>query len=155
MKLTSTVSIFPPFGGDPVYVPSANDRRDMLQWGLAALTSTMIAHASQPIVYARGTDSVETRATFGSKLLKLDDGQGGVRMEWTDMDFLIPADGFEFGGTAIEPQRGDVVYLIAGDAVQQFEVVPYGSDPAWRWADPHQSMLRIHAKHIGEEPYSL
>ena len=68
-------------------VPVANTQADLLQWGLAALTVEMTAHASQPIVYARGAQSVDTRATFGSKLLKLDDGQGGLRMEWTDMDF--------------------------------------------------------------------
>ena len=147
---------WPPGWSAPVSrVPAANTQTDLLQWGLAALTVEMTTHASQPIIYARGALSVDTRATFGSKLLKLDDGQGGIRMEWTDMDFLIPAEGFAFDGTPIEPTRGDTVYLLVGDNVQTFEVMPFGGEAPWRWADPHQSMIRVHTKHIGSEPYDL
>ena len=71
------------------------------------------------------------------------------------MDFLIPAADLVIGGESITPQRGDRVFILAGENVQEFEVMPFGSDPAWIWSDPHQSMFRIHAKHIGSEPYSL
>ena len=123
---------------------------NMLKDGLAWLTDQLIEHASEPITYARGYDSVETRATFGRKLLKLDDGQGGFRIEWTDMDFLIRADAaFTFGSGIITPQRGDIVWIAVATGLESFEVFPFGhNEPPWRWSDPHQSMYRIHTKHI-------
>ncbi len=149
-------SYWPPgWTGSVSVIPSVSGRRDLLKIGLATLTAKLSQSASQNIVYMRGTDYVETVATLGSKLLKLDDGEGGVRMQWTDMDFLIPAEGFEFDGEPIVPQRGDRVRLLAGEAIEEFEVMPFGGDAPWRWSDPHQSMFRVHTKHIGDEPYSL
>lgn len=145
---------FPRFniGGSTPATPAGSN---ILGQGLAWLTDQLREHASEAVTYARGDASVDVQATLGSKLLKLDDGDGGIRMERTDMDFLVRASDLDFGGGPVRPQRGDVVYLPVGGTLQVFEVVPYGgSDGPWRWADPHQSMLRIHAKHVGEEPYS-
>jgi len=129
---------------------------DLLKTGLAWLTTKLKDHASQAVTYARGYDSVDVQATLGQKLLQLDDGTGGIRMEWTDLDFLIPAADLTFDGvTLVIPERGDIIYLVVGSLVESFEVFPFGAEPPWRWADPHQSMLRIHGKHIGEEPYVL
>ena len=126
---------------------------DLLRDGLAFLTKQLKAYASVSIVYARGYDSVDVQATLGNKLLKLDDGFGGIRMEWTDLDLLIPAADltFAYGGDPITPERGDLVYLTQGHQVQVYEVFPFGNEPPWRWADPHQSMYRIHAKWINTE----
>jgi hypothetical protein len=77
-------------------------------------------------------------------------------MEWTDLDFIIAsADLFFSYGDLITPERGDLIYLErAPYDVQTFEVSPYGSEPAWRYTDPYQTMLRIHTKEIDLEPYS-
>jgi hypothetical protein len=128
---------------------------DRLKTGLAWLTTKMGAHASQRVTYLVGNDAIEVSATLGPKLLKLDDGLGGVRMEWTDMDFLIPAVDLVLDGQPITPARGHKVLVTAGESVETYEVLPYGSEPAWRWADPHQSMFRIHGKNIDDEPYTL
>ncbi len=53
----------------------------------------------------RGATTAIVQATIGRTLLKLDDGMGGVRMEWTDRDFLIQALDLEMAGIAIPPQR--------------------------------------------------
>jgi hypothetical protein len=127
---------------------------DLLARGLAWLTGQFQAHASQPVVYRRGVDAVAVCATFGQKLLKLDDGEGGVRMEWTDMDFLIPAASLDFGDGPFLPERGDLIDIDAGATVETFEVAPYGFEAAWRWSDPHRTLVRIHAKHVGTEAYS-
>lgn len=121
---------------------------DLLADGLAFLTQQLKAYASQTVTYARGYDSVDVQATFGNKLLKLDDGFGGIRMEWTDIDFLIPAADLDFGDGMLTPTRGDLVHVTIGSQVQTFEVLPIGNEPAWRWSDPHQSMYRIHTKWI-------
>jgi hypothetical protein len=128
---------------------------DLLKDGLAWLTTQLKASASQPVTYVRGSDMIAVYATLGQKLLKLDDGLGGVRMEWTDMDFLIAAADLVLDGQPLIPTRGDTILVTAGESVETYEVLPYGNEPAWRWADPHQSILRIHGKHIDDEPYTL
>jgi hypothetical protein len=121
---------------------------DLIATGLAWLTQQLKAYASETVTYARGQNQVDVQATFGRKLLKLDDGSG-VRVEWTDLDFLIPAADLTFDGvTPITPQRGDVVYVGQGTDLQTFQVFPFGGEPPWRWADPHQTMFRIHTKYI-------
>lgn len=121
---------------------------DILKDGLAWLTRQLSTYAAETVTYTRGYDSVDVPAVFGKKLLKIDDGMGGIRVEWTDMDFLIPADSLRFGGDLVTPQRGDLIHITAPYDVQTFEVLPFGSEPAWRWSDPHQSMYRIHTKRI-------
>jgi hypothetical protein len=71
------------------------------------------------------------------------------------MDFCIPAADMVIDGQPLTPARGHKVLVTAGESVETFEVLPYGNEPAWRWADPHQSILRIHGKHIDDEPYTL
>jgi hypothetical protein len=125
---------------------------NVLKNGLAWLTGQLRDHASETVTYARGYDSVDVPAVFGRKLLRIAD-ETGIRVEWTDMDFLIAADDLVIGGERIEPQRGDIIYAVDPYDSIAFEVMPYGDEPAWRWADPHKSMLRIHAKHIDTEQF--
>lgn len=122
---------------------------DMLKDGLAWLTQQLKDHASQTVVYVRGYDSVEIQATFGQKLLKIDNGFGGIRLQWTDCDFLLPAADLYFSyGDPIIPHRGDLIYLTIGEQTQTFEVFPFGNEAPWRFSDPNQSMIRVHAKLI-------
>lgn len=125
---------------------------DMLRDGLAWLTERLKDNVSQTITYARGYDSVDVQATFGNKLLKIDDGFGGIRMQWTDMDFIIPAADLYFSyGDRIVPHRGDLIYMMINDQVQTFEVFPFGNEPPWRFSDPNQSAIRVHTKLIDIE----
>lgn len=131
---------------------------DRMRSALAKLTSVMLAHASQAITYARGTDSVIVPAVIGNMLLKLDDGMGGLRMEYTDLDVIVPTTTLLFGDVPVTPTRGDLVFLpVKGDSeVKVFEVSPYGSEPCYRLADSAgQTAYRIHCKHIDTEPFTL
>jgi hypothetical protein len=81
-------------------------------------------------------------------LLKLDDGMGGVRMEWTDRDYLIRVEDLALGGSPAPPQRGDQIREVVGSEMLVYEVLAPGGEPPWRWADPHRQMYRIHTKQI-------
>lgn len=130
----------------------------MLQEGLAFLTTELEEFASQTVTYETDQGSGDVSATFGQKLLKLQDDIGNLRVEWTDMDFCIPsANLFRIFDQDFIPQRGHLIHLVPKfqpDSVQTFEVAPYGNEGPWKWADPHQSMFRIHTKWIKAEPYS-
>lgn len=121
---------------------------DMLQRGLARLTQILSSRASQTVTYIRGGYAVAVSATFGQKLLKLDNGLGSTFAEWTDMDFLIPTADLVIEGQAITPERGDIIEIRFPTKVERYEIAPYGNEAAWRYSDPHQSIVRIHTKHI-------
>jgi len=127
---------------------------DMLQWGFAKQSEWLKASASQTVTYTRGNASVEILATYGRKPLKIDDGMGGIRLEWTDMSFTFPAADFHFAyGDTIEPQRGDLVTMTISGQAQTFEVLPFGSEPCWRWDNGYQIRLFVHTKHIDTEQF--
>lgn len=124
---------------------------DLLQTGLEWLSDQLKEHASREVVYERGAEQVAVQATLGRTLLKLDDGYGGVRMEWTDRDFLIQAADLVLAGNAVLPQRGDRVRDTVGSQTFVFEVLAPGKEPPWRWSDPFRKTLRIHTKQIATE----
>jgi len=124
---------------------------DLLQTGSDWLTDQLKAHASRPVVYQRGTEQVTVQATVGRTLLKLDDGYGGVRMEWTDRDFLVHASDLVLGGSQTLPERGDLIREMQGGKTFVYEVLAPGKEPAWRWSDPFRKVLRIHTKLVGVE----
>lgn len=124
-----------------------------MKLALARLTQRLRGRSSDLVTYARGYDSVEVPAIFGEKLLKVDDGRGGFRIEWTDLDFLIASSDLVLDGVRILPRRGDLIHVVYESDVQTFEVRPWGNDPAWKWADPYHSIYRIHAKHIDTQQF--
>jgi hypothetical protein len=124
---------------------------DLLQTGSDWLADQLKTHASRPVVYRRGLLQVTVQATVGRTLLKLDDGYGGVRMEWTDRDFLVQAADLVLTGAAALPERGDVIRETVGAKTYVYEVMAPGKQPAWRWSDPYRKLLRIHTKQVGTE----
>jgi hypothetical protein len=124
---------------------------DVLRNGSDWLADQLKEHASRPVVYRRGADEVVVQATIGRTLLKLDDGYGGVRMEWTDRDFLIHAADLVLGGNPTLPERGDLIRETQGGQTFVYEVMAPGKEPAWRWSDVFRKVLRIHAKQVGVE----
>lgn len=128
--------------------------QNMLRTGLDWLTTSLAANAADEVIYSRGGDSVVVRATYGEKLLRLDDGEGGVRIEWADLDFCIPADQLVIAAEAIEPKRGDMIYVTGSDgATRTYRVSPLDGDQCYR-SIHLGSMVRVHTKHVGTEPYS-
>jgi hypothetical protein len=124
---------------------------DLLQTGSDWLADQLKTHASRPLVYRRGAQQVAVQATVGRTLLKLDDGFGSVRMEWTDRDFLIHAADLVLGGSATLPERGDVIRETQGTTTFVYEVMAPGKEPPWRWSDVFRKVLRIHTKQVGTE----
>jgi hypothetical protein len=124
---------------------------DLLQTGSDWLADRLKEHASRQVIYRRGGQQVAVQATIGRTLLKLDDGYGGVRMEWTDRDFLIHAADLVLGGSPTLPERGDLIRETQGAKTFIYEVMAPGKEPAWRWSDVFRKVLRIHTKQVGTE----
>ena len=124
---------------------------DLLESGQNWLAGKLKTHASREVVYLRGASHIAVSATIGRTLLKLDDGYGGIRMEWTDRDFLIQAAEIDFGGGPVSPERGDCIQDTVGSIVSTYEVTAYGGEPPFRPSEPFGIVLRIHTKCIEQE----
>lgn len=123
---------------------------DVLQNGLDWLADQLKTHASRAVTYSRNADQVTVQATIGRTLLKLDDGFGGVRMVWTDRDFLIHAADLVLNSSVTLPEPGDQIRETEG-TTRIYEVLAPGDEPVWRWSDPYHKVLRIHTKQVGTE----
>jgi hypothetical protein len=119
----------------------------------AWLASMLQAHASHPVIYRRGNDEIALCATFDRTLLKLTDELGGVKVERTDRDFIIPVASLVIDGTPILPKRDDEIIHDDGVNVHTFKALPYGPDePQWTWHGMHRKMVRVRTKRISTEP---
>jgi hypothetical protein len=127
--------------------------QDILSAGAAWLAGQLKQNASVEARYSRGPDSVVLRAALGSSLLKLDDGEGGTRIERTDADFIVAAADLVLGGATATPERGDRISYAdpAGGGTLQFDVLPYADEPVWRYSDPGRTIVRVHAKQAETE----
>lgn len=124
---------------------------NLFRAGFAWLADQLERHASETVTYLRGSEFVDVPATFGRKLLRVDDGQGGFRIEWTDLDFIIPTAKLTFGGDPVIPKRGDQILVTVGTQTQTFEVFPFNGEPPWSWADPFQLTVRVRTKYIDND----
>ena len=48
-------------------------------------------------------------------------------------------------------ERGDRIEETESGKKFTYEVMPLGTEPHWRYSDPHRKTLRIHTKHISTE----
>lgn len=124
---------------------------DLLKRGMDWLNGRRTENASRAVVYSHGGLSVTLPATAGRTLLRLDDGLGGSRVEWTDRDFVVTAADLVLAGVTVLPQRGATIVETEDDGtVYTFEVNAYGgTEPCWRWVDAYRRQIRIHCKQIG------
>lgn len=123
----------------------------MLRKGAEWLNRKLKQHAGETLVYSRGAHSTTITAVAGKTLLQLNDDLGGVRVEWTDRDFLITASDLVLNGSVTLPQRGDQIREVIGSQTKVYEVTAPGAEPIWRWSDEGQQVLRVHTKEIGVE----
>jgi hypothetical protein len=125
---------------------------NLLEWGQSWLNNQLQQFASREVVYQREASTLAVQATVGRTLLKLDDGYGGVLLQWTDRDFLIRAEDLVIAGETILPQRGDRVHEVQSGVTYTYEVLAPGKEPVWKWSDLYRSLLRIHTKQIQVQP---
>lgn len=103
------------------------------------------AHMSRQVMYHRGGDAVELRASVGRTAFEVDDGHGIVRFE--SRDYIVRADSLVLSAGATLPRRGDriIEHDRDGDATV-YEVVNVAGQPEWRPCDTSRRLIRIHTK---------
>lgn len=120
---------------------------DVMQAGLAWLRQQRKAHMSRAITYRRGAASITITATPGRSTFEVDDRAGGFVQVRTH-DELFDAADFYLDGKQAEPLRGDQIEVRHGDTVTTYEVSAPGGNQPWQWADPYQTVYRVHTNLI-------
>ena len=117
--------------------------QDLQAKGAAWLAQQRRAHASHPARYGRGDSIIRLPVSSGRSQFEVDEG-GGILIEIESHDFLITPSDLRIDGVATEPLAGDRIE----DGGVVYEVMPFGNEPAWRWADIYRQRYRVHSKQV-------
>jgi hypothetical protein len=123
---------------------------DILEAGSNWLQEQRKKHATRPVLYRRGTDSVLVAATVGRTVFEQDDGAGAI-IRTEVRDYLIDSVELVLAGIEVLPERGDRIEETQEGSRFVYEVMPIGKEPHWRYSDPYRKTLRIHTKHIATQ----
>jgi len=119
----------------------------MLETGTAHLTSQLKQHTSVSVSYSRsdafGSSSMPVQATRGSSPFEASDTEGIIHRT-SQRDYLIAVADFPF---EMPPKDGDTITDIDGTGAEVvFLVASMTGERPWRYADPGETLLRIHTK---------
>jgi hypothetical protein len=123
---------------------------DLLQQGAAWLEGMRHKHASRPVTYQRGEQSIALAATVGRSMFQVVAADGLVE-QVERRDYLVRAADLVLGGAVVVPQVGDRIRETVGGKVQVYEVMGAGQEKHFRPSDPDGLTLRIHTAHVGVE----
>lgn len=115
---------------------------DMLKTATDWLSATLGESAARTIAYTRASASVTiATAQVGRTFFRLNDA-GGVRMQYGDRDYILPAAELILSGAVTVPKIGDRI----SDSVdgKTYEVRAPQGEPAYRPSDPTGTDWRIH-----------
>lgn len=100
--------------------------------------------AGVTITYHRGEDSVViTDAVRGSTPFRVVE-QGNERVEWSDVDYYIPAASLVFNGVPVEPQSTDWIEETVNGIVKQYRPYAPVAEQPWRYTDHEETRWIIH-----------
>jgi hypothetical protein len=123
---------------------------DMLRDGLSWLAGKLTSHAAREVTYQRGESQATVLATLGKTVAEQDSGEGLI-MRIEIRDYLIDTASLVIDGQQVLPERGDLIIETEDGKSFTYEVLPIGSDRAWRYSDPFRLKLRIHTRLIATE----
>lgn len=118
---------------------------DMLANASAWLDSMRRQHLSRWVTYQRGAESQPCLASVSKSDFETQTDTGLVE-RWESRDYLISYHEMPFP----VPQRGDRILETLNNVTVTFEVCSPRGMPAWHWADPHRTAIRVHTKAVAE-----
>lgn len=124
---------------------------DLLADGMTTLASKLKSYAGKTGTYRRGANSVSITGTLAHQILRVSD-HGHTRVERADADFVFSAADLIISGAVVEPNDDtDTIDFTFGSTTKRFRLLPMnrGQEPAWRYSDAHQTMIRAHLKFTG------
>jgi hypothetical protein len=119
--------------------------RNLLANAAAWLDQKQKQFASQNVQYSRGSASATVAARFGRSVFEVAKSDGTFH-QTDSRDFIITVADLILDGSAATPVAGDRISYETGGKTIVCEVMPFGSEPPWRYADEYRVSYRIHSK---------
>jgi hypothetical protein len=95
-------------------------------------------------------ERVVVDAVFGKANEEADDSgmRGTIRVEFSDRDYIFPAEQLVFAGRIAEPEDGMRFTVVEGDRKlgDSYEARPTPGAKCWRSCDPQGWLIRVHTK---------
>lgn len=121
---------------------------DFMLWGMDWLNETLKANCPVEATYTRGGETIAIVVRLGRTIFA-SNRQGGPRIEFGEIDFLIDAADLVLNESRTQPAEGDRIALTLRSIAYTFEILPVGGEPAWRWSDEYRTCYRVHCKEVG------
>ena len=118
---------------------------DLLADGCAWLVGQRKDHMSRTVTYKRGAFTVDLSATIGQTVFEYPD-EYGVIQRVEARDFLIDTADLILDSALVTPEQDDLILDTQGAVVTTYRVMALGTEPPWRYSDPHRKALRVHTK---------
>lgn len=120
---------------------------DFLQDGMDWLAAGHKRDCPLSATYTRGATTITLTISPGRTIFA-SNRQGGARIEFGEIDFLIDVADLVIG-SATAPAEGDRLAVTIRGIVYAFEIMPVSGEPAWRYSDQYRTRFRIHCKEVG------
>lgn len=119
---------------------------------MTRLSGLLGDHAGQAVTYRRGLaelpiTGVLTRPGSDTRASPLGTAAG---LDLSDLDLVIKSVDLVLNDERLVPEVGDEVEAVLGGVAQLFAVRREPGGDCWRYADPLQTLVRIHLTHLGE-----
>ncbi len=114
----------------------------LLDDALAFHVKTLNSAAGETITFKRGDDTVSLTAVVGQSQFDELSTTGEVHALSKTVDFLVKPASLVLSGSAVLPQRGDLIQRSDGS---QYDVLPGVEGTAWQYSDGRKTFLRIHS----------
>lgn len=119
---------------------------DLFSGATTLLSDSLKANAGKTATYSRGGMSASLTVTMQTPVFEDDTDFGRITSEIKD--FIIQADDLIIGGLTVQPERGDTITVSINSEDRVYEVVGLQGEPPWRYSDPYNVMIRVHATRV-------
>lgn len=124
---------------------------NVFQIGQEFLNQQFTDKASVIILYHRGMLFVPIRCWVGRTAFKIQD-EKGLRIEWSERDYLIPVELLVLNGVKSVPLEADWIEEVFPEpqGANQYILTAPNDEPIWRFSDVQHTLYRVHCKRTSD-----
>lgn len=121
--------------------------QDLIDQGAAWLNGQLTQHAAKDVVYRRGEEAVNIRATKHQTEFEID--RNGMVETFIAMDFSFDAGELLLGAGQTTPEPGDRLWeMLPSGTTVVYEVMEPGGERQCFELDAHRTRLTVHSKEV-------
>lgn len=122
---------------------------DLIDRGAAFFSSKRNEALTLSITYARSGQQTQTiNATYAENQRITEDATTQVQVVETNHDFLLRRVDIDFGGGAVEPEKGDRIVATIRGRARMFDVMGLQGIPVNENPDPYGYDVRVHTQEV-------